>query len=149
MPNSPNIAPPGFYMLFVINEAGVPSFAKIVSLNQNNPAQNVSGGGGFVTSQQPAVGDIYSLVARHSNKCVDVAGGSNAAGGNVQQYTCNNTNAQKFRLENSINGAFRLVNINSNKCVDIAGGKIENGTNIQQWDCNGLASQASRFVAAA
>ena len=31
-PASPNIAPPGHYMLFIINKAGVPSVAKIVKL---------------------------------------------------------------------------------------------------------------------
>ncbi len=142
MPNSANIAPPGYYMLFVINDAGVPSVAKIVSLNQNNP-----GTGGVVAG--PKVGSVYSLVARHSNKCVDVAGSNVNRGANVQQYTCNNTNAQKFRLENTANGALRLVNVNSNKCVDVAGGRIENGTNIQQWDCNGLTPQAFRLEASA
>lgn len=143
MPASANNAPPGYYMLFVINQAGVPSVAKIVNLKQGN------GGGGGGNVQVPKVGGVYSLVARHSNKCVDVDGSSTARGANIQQYTCNNTNAQRFRLENAANGAFRLVNINSNKCMDVAGGRIENGTNIQQWDCNGLAPQAFRFVAAA
>lgn len=32
LPASPNVAPPGFYMLFVFNSAGVPSVAKIVRL---------------------------------------------------------------------------------------------------------------------
>ena len=32
MPNEPNSAPPGHYMLFILNEAGVPSIAKIVQL---------------------------------------------------------------------------------------------------------------------
>jgi hypothetical protein len=33
-PGSGNICPPGYYMLFVINEAGIPSLAKIVQLTQ-------------------------------------------------------------------------------------------------------------------
>ena len=32
-PNSTNIAPPGYYMLFIINSNGVPSVAKIINLN--------------------------------------------------------------------------------------------------------------------
>jgi hypothetical protein len=31
-PTSPNVAPPGYYMLFVVNASGVPSVAKIVRL---------------------------------------------------------------------------------------------------------------------
>lgn len=33
MPASANVAPPGYYMLFVFNSAGVPSVAKIIKLN--------------------------------------------------------------------------------------------------------------------
>jgi hypothetical protein len=32
LPASPNVAPPGFYMVFVFNKAGVPSVAKIFRL---------------------------------------------------------------------------------------------------------------------
>ena len=32
MPEGPQVAPPGFYMLFVFNAAGVPSLAKVVQL---------------------------------------------------------------------------------------------------------------------
>ncbi len=37
-PNS-NIAPPGYYMLFVLNAAGVPSVASFVQVQQSTPAQ--------------------------------------------------------------------------------------------------------------
>ncbi|HEX6869858.1 MAG TPA: galactose oxidase-like domain-containing protein [Micromonosporaceae bacterium] len=33
LPSSPNVAPPGPYMLFIVNQSGVPSQAEIVSLN--------------------------------------------------------------------------------------------------------------------
>ena len=35
-PTSPNLAPPGFYMLFIVNSNGVPSKAAIVKLNLND-----------------------------------------------------------------------------------------------------------------
>jgi hypothetical protein len=31
-PSNPNLAPPGHYMLFIINASGVPSIAKIVQI---------------------------------------------------------------------------------------------------------------------
>ena len=44
-PPNGNIAPPGYYMLFLINNKGVPSVAKFVLLNgsASNPAPTVSG----------------------------------------------------------------------------------------------------------
>jgi hypothetical protein len=39
------------------------------------------------------------LVAVHSNKCLDVVGGANPAPGVlIQQFTCNSTDAQRWRL---------------------------------------------------
>ena len=35
MPANGNLAPPGYYMLFILNASGVPSVAKIVNISQN------------------------------------------------------------------------------------------------------------------
>ncbi|MFI2302740.1 RICIN domain-containing protein [Actinacidiphila glaucinigra] len=40
----------------------------------------------------------YVLTARHSGKCLYVASASAADGALLQQYTCNGTAAQPFRL---------------------------------------------------
>ncbi len=40
----------------------------------------------------------YHFVSRHSGKCLDVPGASTADGVQLQQYTCNGTAAQSFRL---------------------------------------------------
>lgn len=151
MPNSPNIAPPGHYMLFVMNNAGVPSVSKIIQLNGSN-----AGGGGAVTPPPPGGGGsgvapqnggVYQLVARFSNKCVDVAASGTANGTNIQQYACNGTNAQKFRYQANANGSYRLVNIASNKCVDVSGPSAADGANIHQWDCyDGAGNQAVRLA---
>lgn len=45
MPTNGNISPPGYYMIFIINETGVPSVAKIIRLTQSaspNPTPTVS-----------------------------------------------------------------------------------------------------------
>ncbi len=36
-PSNPNITPPGYYMLFILNSNGVPSVAKIVQINSTTP----------------------------------------------------------------------------------------------------------------
>ena len=40
-PSSSNIAPPGYYMLFILNGSGVPSVAKIVQISSSgSPTPN-------------------------------------------------------------------------------------------------------------
>ncbi|MBE5959065.1 MAG: hypothetical protein E7254_09435 [Lachnospiraceae bacterium] len=41
---------------------------------------------------------VYKIVNRHSGLCLDVAGGNTAAGTNVQQWTDNGSNAQKWKV---------------------------------------------------
>lgn len=42
-PANPNLAPPGYYMMFLINSAGAPSMASFIHLNvQNNPSPPVT-----------------------------------------------------------------------------------------------------------
>ena len=57
-------------------------------------------GGGTNQQFQPvSLGNgFYKLVARHSGKCLDVPGASTANGVQLQQYTCNGTTAQAFKL---------------------------------------------------
>jgi hypothetical protein len=80
-----------------------------------------------------------------AGKCIDVSGASSADGAQIQQWTCNGTGAQAFRVENLGSGEARLVNTNSTKCIDVAGAGTANGTKVQQWACNGNAAQRFRI----
>jgi hypothetical protein len=42
VPTSPSVAPPGYYMLFILNSAGVPSVASIVQITPNNQPPTVN-----------------------------------------------------------------------------------------------------------
>ncbi|WP_435845091.1 RICIN domain-containing protein [Streptomyces flaveolus] len=44
-------------------------------------------------------GARYRLVNANSGHCLDVAGDSRAAGGNVQQWTCNGLQPQLWQLQ--------------------------------------------------
>lgn len=37
LPDNPNVAPPGYYMIFLLNDKGVPSYARIVHLQNPTP----------------------------------------------------------------------------------------------------------------
>jgi hypothetical protein len=95
-------------------------------------------GGGTPPGPQP--GTIARFVAKHSGKCLDVTSSGTANGTPLQQWGCNGTNAQAFRLQ-AATGGFNLVNVNSGKCVDVSGSSTADGAAIQLWDCNGTSAQ--------
>lgn len=79
----------------------------------------------------------------NTGMCADVAGGSVTKGANVQLYTANDTNAQKFTFTDEGDG-WSLQNLQSQMFVDVAGGASTNGTNVQQYTDND--SRAQRWV---
>jgi hypothetical protein len=75
-PNS-NIAPPGYYMLFVLNQAGVPSIASFVQVSQN-------------PTDQPPKGTITAPtgdVTIRAGQAVNFAATASDADGSVQTYS--------------------------------------------------------------
>jgi Ricin-type beta-trefoil lectin domain len=97
-----------------------------------------SGGGG---GGLPPSGTIARLVAQHSGKCLDVSNSGTTNGTNIQQWGCNGTGAQLFRLDAVGSGVYSLVNTYSGKCVDVSGSSTVDGGNIQLWECNGTNAQ--------
>ncbi|MFE8598222.1 ricin-type beta-trefoil lectin domain protein [Archangium violaceum] len=78
-----------------------------------------------------------SFVSRMNGKCIDVPNSNFSDGVQVQMWTCNGTNAQKFTFDG------RKVRI-ADKCLDVSGASTANGTRIQIANCN--TSPAQDFV---
>lgn len=76
-----------------------------------------------------------------SGKVLEVAGGSIATGGNVRQYSGNDSYGQRFYVESDGAGFYRLFNLGSGLALDIAGGNTKSGANVQQWTWNGTDAQ--------
>lgn len=87
-------------------------------------------------------GMVYEIRSMLDTKmCVDVQGGKTASGANVQLYTSNGSNAQKFAIYDEGDG-HSIRNINSNLFLDVAGGKATtSGTNVQQYSDNNSRAQ--------
>jgi hypothetical protein len=81
-----------------------------------------------------AVRDCFFIVHGPSKKCVDVSGASQENGANVQLWSCNDTLAQKFWVEEGVYGQL-WKNMASFKCLDIANWSKSRGGNVHQWDC--------------
>jgi hypothetical protein len=89
--------------------------------------------------------NTQSIWASHSGKCIDLNRAGTQDGTNVQQWDCNQSSAQSFRVEHLGDRVYRVVNPSSGKCLDVSGASSENGANIQLWDCNGSVAQTFRL----
>jgi hypothetical protein len=121
-PPNGGVAPPGYYMLFIIDSAGVPSVAKIVQVGQGpNPlmsaVKNVSAG-----------------------RCIDVPNASLAIKTYLQSHRCNNTAAQALT---------RLPNVHSlrvlGNCLDIQSSNFVSGQKVWTYTCNSTKAQTWQF----
>jgi hypothetical protein len=88
----------------------------------------------------------YQLQARHSGKCLDVAGNSTANLVTMQQWSCNAVSQpnQLWTVLPTGAGTYRIVSANSAKCLDIAGASSANGALVQQYNCNVSAYQTNQ-----
>jgi hypothetical protein len=80
--------------------------------------------------------------------CLDVAGNASADRTKLQEWECNGSGAQLFRVDALADGASRLVHPGSGKCVDVDGAGSADGTQIQLYTCNGTPAQSFRVTEA-
>ena len=79
--------------------------------------------------------------AKNTGLVFDVPGASTANGTQIQLYTSNGSNAQKFRFTTVGNATYHITNVNSGKVLDVYGGSTANGAAVQQYDSNGTSAQ--------
>jgi len=114
--------------------------------NENFPAVALLPPYGPPPPAPPLAGGLYTLTARHSGKCLDVAGASGKNGADVQQWDCNNGNNQKWSLVSKGGDLYTLAALHSGKCLDVAGSRNDNGADVLQWDCHGKDNQTWRIT---
>jgi Ricin-type beta-trefoil lectin domain-like/Glycosyl hydrolases family 2, TIM barrel domain len=88
----------------------------------------------------------YVIRSAQSGKCLDITSASTANGARVQQWDCNGTGAQLFRLEAAGSGFYKITNVNSNKALDVLDWRTDAGAPLQQWEYVGGAHQQFRIV---
>ena len=92
MPANGNLAPPGYYMLFLLNSAGVPSVAKIIQITQAGGATGTLVGAVTNTSGSPLNGVRVTT------------GGASASTAADGTYTLTNVNAGSATVSASLAG---------------------------------------------
>jgi hypothetical protein len=121
-PASSGVAPPGYYMLFVINSAGVPSVAKIIQVTKG---------------PNPLMSQVRNTGAA---RCLDVPNSTLAIRTYLQSYTCNNTKAQaltRFPADQTL----RVLG----NCLDVPNASFVSGARIWTYDCNNSNAQKWQF----
>ncbi len=90
---------------------------------------------------------IYSgmIVSRKSGKCIDVARAQTNDGANIQQWTCNGTNAQLWDFYDLGGGEVAVALRLSRKVMDVNSNNPADGTNIAQYSWHGRENQRWRL----
>ncbi len=120
-PPTGGVAPPGYYMLFIIGADGVPSVAKMVLVSKGSKP-------------------LMSPVKNSSGRCVDVPSSSIETGTYLWTYDCNGSNAQA--LTTLI--ADRSIRIMGN-CLEVPQGNFVAGQKVWTSACNGSVAQRWTF----
>ncbi|MER6951967.1 ThuA domain-containing protein [Nonomuraea sp. NPDC000554] len=92
----------------------------------------------------------YQLKNVKSGKCLDVPGGSTAAGTELVQWTCHPASAPDQVNQRFIPAAtgqdYRLTSAASGLCLGIAGSSPADGGKLIQWNCINVDDQKFRFT---
>jgi Domain of unknown function (DUF1929)/Ricin-type beta-trefoil lectin domain len=121
-PATSNIAPAGYYMLFITDGSGVPAVAKIIKL------QRASG--------NPPPSSTGSPILGISGRCIDIQGGAAVNRADLWMNTCNGTASQDWLYSTSDKSLRSL-----GKCIDIVNNARKSGTRVQLYSCNGASGQ--------
>jgi len=86
----------------------------------------------------------YRLIAKHSRKMLDVAGGAMGDQGDVIQYRGNAGDAQVWNFAHVGDGYYTLMCRKSGKLLDVSWGSTADGANVWQYTANGGTAQQWR-----
>lgn len=103
----------------------------------------------LVTMQAPAASAATftaELVARHSQKCVSVAGASTQNNADAVQWDCVDAPNQQWKLVATSAGYYNISAVNSGKCLSIEGASLQDNAKAVQWDCVNGRNQEWRLV---
>ena len=86
-------------------------------------------------------GTYFIRLAQNYGSVLDVSGGSQSDGANVQVFQNNDSGAQKWNISRNGDGSYTIINAASNKALDLKDARAVSGANIQQWSQNGSGAQ--------
>lgn len=115
-----------FFMLLVL---GVSVSAAELEEGQTESGRTVADG-------------IYKVISAVDERYVwDISNGSDLDEANLQLWTDNDSDAQKFIFTYSADGYYTITNMNSGKVIECAGSSSQDGANMQQYSGNHTDAQ--------
>ncbi|MBP3707019.1 MAG: RICIN domain-containing protein [Clostridia bacterium] len=88
----------------------------------------------------------YTIIAKHSNRSLDVPGLSNKEGTSLKQYSYNGGTNQKWILKETPDGYFNIVSKCNGLLIDVVEGKMRDGTDVVMWGANNGKNQKFKIV---
>jgi galactose oxidase len=88
-----------------------------------------------------------SIVAASSSQCLDINGGSTAAGAAAIQWPCSQAANQQWTVQPYSTGAFRIIEQQTGDCLVVSGASKSAGAAIVQEPCTGSTSELWTFPA--
>ena len=87
------------------------------------------------------VGKTYTIKNQVNQLCLNVAGGKDAPGTNVDQWTCDGSAQQQWKLESPKSGYYTLRSLLGKQtlCLEVAGSNA--GANVQVGTCSNTSTQ--------
>ncbi|WP_164471876.1 RICIN domain-containing protein [Halosimplex salinum] len=121
------------------------SFLRLVGASSIGAVATAAAGS---ASAAPGItsGATYRLTPVHSGKALEVASAGTGDGDNVQQWSWNGGDQQRWVVEELDDGNYRIENVNSGNVLDVPNGDTANGTTIQQWSWHGGDMQRWNIV---
>ncbi len=94
-------------------------------------------------NQEILADGVYKIrSALNNDRCIDISTGSYANETNVQIWTNDNVQQQKFQLTyNKKEGNYQIKSVNSGKVLDVQSNGKENGANVWQYEENNTEAQ--------
>jgi len=87
-----------------------------------------------------------AIVSQSTAQCIDISGGSAAAGTGAIQWPCSSAVNQEWTVE-PYNGSFRIVEEGTGDCLVVSGAATYAGAPVVQEPCSGVTSELWSFAA--
>ena len=91
-------------------------------------------------------GEYNIISGLRSDAAIDIKWGSSDDGANIQLYTANGTDAQKWKIESDGDGSYIIRNAVNGKSLDVLAAGIWNYTNVQLYAYNESCAQKWHLV---
>lgn len=119
---------------------GIGATSNGVNIQQWTPTPNIN-----QQFQLTHLGDgMYSIIAMHSKKSIDIENFSKLDGANVQQWSHYNSSNQQFIIQEGINDSYKLIAVHSGKIVEAA--NLVSQANVRQYTDIGQAKGQWKLV---